>query len=112
MANVFKNKHKRKLPATNTSFYTVPSATTTVLLGLSICNIGSTAETVDVFLDDAGGGLDADFAYLVKDLDVPANSTIEIFAGQKYVLETTDELFLKASTEDKLDIFMGIMEMT
>lgn len=112
MANVFKNKHKRKLPATNTLFYTVPSATTTVLLGLSICNIGSTAETVDVFLDDAGGGADADFAYLVKDLDVPANSTIEIFAGQKYVLETTDELFLKASTADKLDIFMGIMEMT
>ena len=113
MANVFKNVHKRKLASSSaTAVYTVPAATTTVLLGMSICNIGATSETVDAYFSNAGSATDTELAYLVKDLDVPANATIEIFAGQKYVLEATDILYLEASTADKLDIFIGIMEVT
>ena len=113
MANTFKNVHKRKVPASEVAAYTTGGGTTTIMLGMSICNVSDIDQTVDVrFNDTTSGTADSNKAYLVKDLDIPAESTIELFAGQKYVLETTDQIWIRASTADTLDIFIGIMEIT
>ena len=82
------------------------------MLGMSICNVSDIAQTVDVRFNNTSGTTDVMKTYLVKDLDIPAESTIELFAGQKYVLETTDQIWIRASTADTLDIFIGIMEIT
>ena len=113
MANTFKNKHLGKVPASEVAVYTAGGGTTTIMLGMSICNVTNTSQTIDVrFNDTTSGTADSFKAYLVKGVDVPANTTIELFAGQKYVLETTDQIWLRASTADTLDVFIGIMEIT
>ena len=53
MANTFKVKTNGAMPAsagTPLTLYTVPSSTTTVVIGLLLCNIHTTAVTVDVQL--------------------------------------------------------------
>ena len=112
MANTFKNVHKRKVPASEVAAYTTAGGTTTIMLGMSICNVSDIDQTVDVRFNNTSGTTDVMKTYLVKDLDIPAESTIELFAGQKYVLETTDQIWIRASTADTLDIFIGIMEIT
>ena len=112
MANTFKNAHQRKVPASEVAAYTTAGGTTTIMLGMSICNVTNTAQTIDVRFNNTSGTTDVMKAYLVKGVDVPANTTIELFAGQKYVLETTDQIWLRASTADTLDVFIGIMEIT
>ena len=112
MANTFKNVHKRKVPASEVAAYTTAGGTTTIMLGMSICNVTNIDQTVDVRFNNTSGTTDVMKTYLVKDLDIPAESTIELFAGQKYVLETTDQIWIRASTADTLDVFIGIMEIT
>ena len=51
MANTFKVKTNGAMPSsagTPDTLYTVPSSTTSVVLGLILCNIHTTAVTVDV----------------------------------------------------------------
>ena len=51
MANTFKVKSNDAMPTsagTPLTFYTAPSATTTVVLGLILCNVHSTAVTASV----------------------------------------------------------------
>ena len=112
MPNTFKNVHKRKVPASEVAAYTTAGGTTTIMLGMSICNVSDIDQTVDVRFNNTSGTTDVMKTYLVKDLDIPAESTIELFAGQKYVLETTDQIWIRASTADTLDVFIGIMEIT
>ena len=53
MANTFKVKTNGAMPAsagTPLTLYTVPSATTTVVIGLTLCNIHTTSVTADVQL--------------------------------------------------------------
>ena len=39
-------------------------------------------------------------------------TTLEVLAGQKYILETTDVLRVKSGTASALDAILGIMEIT
>jgi hypothetical protein len=95
--------------------YTCPSSTTTVILGMTICNRTSSATDIDVQLSSDTGGsnpnTNAD-VYLLKDTSIPANSTLEVFAGQKIVLQTTDLIKAQSAANDYIDISMSIMEIT
>ena len=54
MANTFKLKTNAAMPAsagTPLTLYTVPSSTTSVVLGLILCNVGTAQHTVDVVLE-------------------------------------------------------------
>ena len=54
MANTFKVKSNAAMPAstgTPLTIYTVPSSTTTVVIGLTLCNVHSTSVTASVKLD-------------------------------------------------------------
>ena len=45
-------------------------------------------------------------------LQFQQNTTLEVLAGQKYVLEASDILKLQAGTASSLDVVMGLMEIT
>ena len=45
-------------------------------------------------------------------MSIPARTTLEVLAGQKYVLEATDVLRVKAGTASALDATLGLMEIT
>ena len=111
MANTFKNAFAANV--SNSGFvdlYTVPSATTTVILGMAICNKTTSAVNATVQMQDTSAS-SADFQVL-DSVSIPARTTLEILAGQKYILETTDVLRVKSGTSSALDVTLGIMEIT
>lgn len=79
---------------TNTTLYTVPSATSSVVSTLSICNQGTTT-TVRVAVRPAGAALSAQH-YIIYDTYVNANDSIFLTLG--ITLATTDVVTVYAGT--------------
>ena len=121
MANTFKVVTFAAEPAsvgTPYVVYTAPSSpsTTTIILGLVLSNIHTSQVTAEVELvsDTSGGGRAATngTSFLVKDAPIPAGSSLELLAGNKVVLETTDAIRVDCSVADKLSGTLSIMEIT
>jgi|TARA_R110000868_G_C10632912_1_gene743351 hypothetical protein len=121
MANTFKVVTFAAEPAsagTPYVMYTVASSTTTVVLGLVLTNINTTSVTAEVELvsDTANRNGTNNVAngtsFLVKDVNIPAGSSLEILSGGKVVMETTDILKIDCSVADKLSGTLSIMEIT
>ena len=113
MANTFKLKTKAAIDASLVTVYTVPSSTTTVIIGLTISNVKGAAVTADAQLVTASSsGENADDVYVVKDIPLPSGSSIEVMSGNKIVLETGDIVKVKGSTTDAVDAILSIMEIT
>ena len=72
MANTFKLKTKAGIDTSLTTVYTVPSSTTTVVIGLTIANIKGSSVTADVQLvsDTVDTETNAD-VYIVKNIPLP-----------------------------------------
>ena len=98
------------------TIYTVPGSTTTVVIGLVLANIHSSAVTAEVELvsTTSGGGRGATngTSFLVKDVNIPNGSSLEILSGGKVILETTDALRIDCSVADKISGTLSIMEIT
>jgi len=98
--------------------YTVASSTTTVVLGLVLTNINTTSVTAEVELvsDTANRNGTNNVAngtsFLVKDVNIPAGSSLEVLTGGKVVMETTDILKIDCSVADKISGTLSIMEIT
>lgn len=113
MANTFKLKTKAGIDASLTTIYTVPSSTTTVIIGLTISNIKGSSVTADAQIVTAStSGENADDVYVVKAIPLPAGSSVEVMAGNKIVLETGDVIKVKGSVTDAVDAILSIMEIT
>lgn len=110
MANTFKNAIKSNVD--NGSYhplYTAPSSTTSIILGLALANKTTSAVTVKVQITDAAP---SGSIQLLEDVSIPANTTLEVLGGQKYVLEAEDILKIQAGTATAIDAFLGVMERT
>ena len=121
MANTFKVVNFAAEPAsagTPYVMYTVASSTTTVILGLVLTNLNTTSVTAEVELvsDTANRNGTNNVAngtsFLVKDVNSPAGSSLEVLTGGKVVIEATDELKIDCSVADKLSGTLSIMEIT
>ena len=116
MANTFKVKTNAAMPAsagTPLTLYTVPSSTTTVVLGLMLCNVHTSQVTADV--------------QLVSDTsDTETNETVcwsrtfrsrrvrrsNCWPVTRLCLQTTDVLKIDCSVAAKIDATLSIMEIT
>jgi len=121
MANTFKVATFAAEPAsagTPYVMYTVASSTTTVILGLVLTNLNTTSVTAEVELvsDTANRNGTNNVAngtsFLVKDVNIPAGSSLEVLTGGKVVMETTDVLKIDCSVADKLSGTLSLMEIT
>ena len=121
MANTFKVVTFAAEPAsagTAYKMYTVAGSTTTVVLGLVLTNLNTTSVTAEVELvSDTGSRGGANnvangTSFLVKDVNIPAGSSLEVLTGGKVVMETTDILKIDCSVADKLSGTLSIMEIT
>lgn len=120
MANDFKRFAN---PDTSTStgasgdaVYTVPAgagstALESIIIGISICNKNASERTVGIFLDHLDGSSDS---YVVKDLKVPGNTTVEIMQGNKIVVQnngtTGDVIRAEASAGSSIDVVLSVLE--
>ena len=80
---------------TATTLYTVPSATSTVVSTISVCNQASTAATYRIAVRPAGATLAAQH-YIVYGATVPASDSSMITVG--LTLATTDVVTVYASS--------------
>ena len=116
MANTFKVKTNGAMPSsagTPLTLYTVPSSTTTVVIGLTLCNIHTGTVTADVQLvSDTSDTETNETVLLIKDVSIPAGSSLELLTGGKVVLQTTDILKIDCSVSAKIDATLSILEIT
>ena len=116
MANTFKIKTNDAMPTsagTPLTLSTVPSSTTTVVLGLMLCNVDTSQRLVDVqIVSDTSDTETNQTVFAIKDAPIPAGSTLEVMAGNKVVLQTTDVLKIDCDVAAKIDATLSIMEIT
>ena len=115
MANTFKLVSKAGVTSADV-IYTVASSTTTVLLGIMLGNTTTSQVTATVTIESDtanrtnNNNADNDNVELVTNAPIPVGSSLELLAGNKVVMETTDVLKLTAS--GATDIAVSIMEIT
>jgi glucose-6-phosphate dehydrogenase assembly protein OpcA len=80
---------------TNTTLYTVPSATSVVASTLNVCNQASSAATFRIAIRPAGESIAAKH-YIAYDTSVPANDSVSLTIG--ITLAATDVITVYAST--------------
>ena len=115
MANTFKLVSKAGVTTADV-IYTVASSTTTVLLGIMLGNTTTSQVTATVTIESdtsnrsGANNEDNQTVELITNAPLPAGSSLELLAGNKVVMETTDVLKLTAS--GSTDIAVSIMEIT
>jgi len=110
MANTFTRKTSRNIGATATDIgaYTVPSATTTIVIGLVCTNTTGSAITANVFLANASAN-----TYIVANAPISSGaSLIPIGGDQKIVMITGDKIYVQSSAATSIDAILSIMEIT
>ena len=116
MANTFKLKTNDNMPATAgtpLTLYTCPGSTTTIVLGLLLCNNDTSQRTVDVKIESDTNDTETNATvFLTKDTPIPATSALELLAGNKIVLQATDVLKVDSDVAGKIDATLSIMEIT
>ncbi len=110
MSNTFKRKLSKSIgtSATTVGSYTVPAATTTTVIGLSIANTSGADITVDVMLNDSSVD-----HYLNYACSIPTGDSLIVVGGdQKIVLLSGDSIKVQSSDAASVDVVMSILELT
>lgn len=108
MASAFKSKVLKDTGVTATTVYTCPGATSTTVIGMTICNTIGTSVNVDVTYVKG-----ATTVYLAKGSPVPVGGSLVLVGGdQKVVVEATDYIQVKSSAAASVDTIMSILEIT
>ena len=84
MANTFKLKTKANVGVTTSNVYAVPSATTTVVIGVTLSNTTGSNINVGVGITRAS----TDDLNLMKNVPIPQGSSFEFMGGNKAVSYT------------------------
>ena len=108
MANTFKLKTKANVGVTTPSVYVVPSATTTVVIGVTLANTSGSSINVGIGINRGS----SDDVKLMKSVPIPQGSSFEFMGGNKIVLETTDTIVAESDVNSSLDVALTIMEIT
>ena len=111
MANTFKNAAAAATGTSEVSVYTVPSSTTTTVIGLTCANVTSTSPIyADIRVYDSSGTA---HYYVVKAAEIYTGSSLVAVGGdQKLVLETGDIIKIKSDTASSIDTIISVMEQT
>ena len=112
MANTFKSAASGSTTTIQT-LYTCPGSTTTIVLGLLLCNNDTSQRTVDVKIESDTSDTETNATvFVTKDTPIPATSSLEIMSGNKIVLQATDVLKIDSDVTGKIDATLSIMEIT
>lgn len=113
MANTFKLKNNAVMPSsagTPDTLYTVPSSTTTVVIGLTLANVHTSQVTTSVTVIDSSNSNET--SHVVKNAPIPVGGSLEIMGGNKIILEASDIIKVDCSVADKVSATLSIMEIT
>ena len=89
-----------------TAIYT--SNSDDAIVGLRLANILTTAITMDVYIDLAGGGTNY---YICKNLSIPPASSVELVqGGAKMVIQSTDVVYGLCGTADGCHVWISLVD--
>jgi len=89
-----------------TTIYT--SNSDDAIVGLRLANILTTAITMDVYIDLAGGGTNY---YICKNLSIPPASSVELIqGGAKMVIQSTDVVFGLCGTANGCHVWISLVD--
>ena len=108
MANTFKSAASASTTSIQT-LYTCPVSTTAVVHAVYLSNIDGTNDAT-VNLSVSGSANFDHRSYILKTVDVPADSTVVI--EKPINLGAGDKLETQASANDDIDVFASILEIT
>ena len=109
MANTFKLKSKNNIGVSTVGIYTVPGATTTVIIGVTAANVSGQSINVGIGISRGSNGDDIN---ILKNVPIPQGSALEIMQGNKIVVEAVDTVTAKSDVNNSLDVALTIMEIT
>ena len=102
MANTFKNYTSTSVGTSAATTYTVPAATTAVVIGCNLANRTGSQIVADVQI----GGV-----YLVKGAPVPSGSALGVVDG-KIIMEAGEALTVTSDTASSLDVILSVLEQS
>ena len=108
MANTFKSAATGSR-ADLLTMYTCPGGTTAVVHAVYLSNVDGTNDAT-INLSVSGSANFQERRYLLKTVDVPADSTVVI--EKPINLGAGDKLETQASADDDVDVFASILEIT
>lgn len=88
--------------------YTVPSATTAIVLGLTLSNTSASIIYATVIIENNDG----DNINFLKNIPIPTGSAVEVMGGNKIVLNAADILKVQSSVANSLDTALSVMEQS
>jgi len=89
-----------------TTIYT--SNSDDAIVGLRLANILTTAITMDVYIDLAGGGTNY---YICKNLSIPPASSVELVqGGAKMVIQSTDVVYGLCGTANGCHVWISLVD--
>ena len=108
MANTFKSAATGSTTDLAT-FYTCPAATSAVVHAIYLSNVDGTNDA-SVSISVSGSANFDHRSYILKTVDVPADSTVVV--EKPINLGAGDKLERQASANGDIDVFASILEMT
>ena len=112
MANTLKNILRTQLSTDSATLYTCPSATKTIIIGMSAANVlpNQNVNFSAAIMDSA---TDSDPTHIIRNATIAPGGTEVIVGGDhKIILEPTHRLKAVASDSDSLDIVVSFVEHT
>lgn len=107
MPNTFRNG-RAAATASLSTVYTVPGATTSIVLLAQATNVGSGAQAVTFCWYDASGSVKTE---LVKLLSVPEKAAVGLLAG-RLILETGDYIQIQSTASSLIEFSFSVLEIT
>ena len=108
MANTFKSAATGSTTGV-TTMYTCPAATSAVVHAMYLSNVDGTNDAT-ISISVSGSANFDDRRFLLKTVDVPADSTVVI--EKPINLGASDKLETQASVNNDIDVFASILEIT
>ena len=112
MANTLKNILRTQLSTDSATLYTCPSATKTIIIGMSAANVLPN-QNVNFSAAIMESATDSDPTHIIRNATIAPGGTEVIVGGDhKIILEPTHRLKAVASDSDSLDIVVSFVEQT
>mgnify|MGYP003641745809 CR=1 FL=1 len=114
MANTFTKTTKSSLvtadvtSSATTNVVTVVGGATLIVLSVLISNKTGSSANANVYLLPSSG----DAVFLIRNAPVPAGSSLEIIAGNKIIVTSSDVIRASSDTASALDITVSYLQQT
>jgi hypothetical protein len=110
MPNTFLVKAHRSIGTSNTTVngYVVAAATTSTVIGMSLCNITGNTINVNVMHNDGSSN-----TYICKSVPILSGATLVAIGGEeKVVLQTGHSIQVSSDTATSVDALMSVLEIS